>query len=50
MLYVTLILVIPYVWIAYEVWRAPLMEETKDGKLRIIRDTKKINELWRRRS
>jgi hypothetical protein len=50
MIYIVIILLIPYIWIGYEVWRAPLMVETKDGKLKTIRETKKITDLWQRRS
>jgi hypothetical protein len=50
MIYIVIILLITYIWIGYEVWRAPLMVETKDGKLKTIRETKKITDLWQRRS
>lgn len=37
-------------WMAYEIWRAPLMEETEDGRLITKRPTKKLSDLWRKRS
>lgn len=33
-------------WIAYELWRAPLMQETEDGKLITKRPTKKLSDLF----
>jgi hypothetical protein len=36
-------------WTIYEIWRSPLMEETKDGKLKTKRPTKKLSDLWRKR-
>jgi hypothetical protein len=38
-----------FLWITYEIWRAPLMEETENGKLKTKRPTKKLSDLWRRR-
>ena len=35
-----IILVVVTLWMAYEIWRAPLMEETEDGGLRTIRPTR----------
>lgn len=37
------------IWIAYEIWRAPLMEETEDGGLRTIRPTKKLSDLFKKK-
>lgn len=49
MKYVGLILVITSIWMAYEIWRAPLMEETDDGRLITKRPTRKLSDLWRKR-
>ena len=38
-----------FVWIAYEIWRAPLMEETEDGRLITKRPTKKLSDLFKRK-
>lgn len=38
-----------FLWITYEIWRAPLMEETENGKLKTKRPTKKLSDLCRRR-
>lgn len=36
------------VWIAFEIWRAPLMQETEDGKLITKRPTKKLSDLFKK--
>ena len=38
------------IWMVYEIWRAPLMEETNDGKLITKRPTRKLSDLWRKQS
>jgi hypothetical protein len=48
MKYVGLILLITSIWMAYEIWRAPLMEETDDGRLITKRPTRKLSDLWRK--
>lgn len=50
MLYLGIFFILISLWIAYEIWRAPLMEETEDGKLITKRPTKKLSDLWRKRS
>lgn len=50
MKYLILIGILIVVWIAYEIWRAPLMVETEDGKLITKRPTKKLSDLWRKES
>ena len=49
MKYIGLILVITSIWMAYEIWRAPWMEETDDSKFVTKRPTKKLSDLWRKR-
>ena len=34
---------------AYEIWRAPLMEETDDGRLITKRPTKKLSDLFKKK-
>lgn len=46
MIYIVLAFLI---WMAYEVWRAPLVVETKDGGYRIVRREKKISDLFNRK-
>ena len=35
-------------WTAYEIWRAPHMEETQDGKLITKKPARKLSDLWRK--
>jgi hypothetical protein len=39
-----------FVWITYEIWRAPLMTETEDGRLVTKRPTKKLSDLFKKKS
>lgn len=48
MKYVALLMIVSGLWIAYEIWRAPLLEETENGRFRTKRPTKKLSDLWRR--
>ncbi len=47
MKYVALCLIISGFWIAFEIWRAPMMEEETG---RIVKPGKKLKDLWRKRS
>lgn len=44
-----LLFIISSLWIAFEIWRAPMMEEMENGDLRIKRPSKKLSDLWRKR-
>lgn len=37
------------IWIAYEMWRAPIAEETEDGGFKIIRPAKKFSDLFKKK-
>jgi hypothetical protein len=37
-----------FLWVAYEFWRAPLLEETEDGGWIIKKPAKKLSDLWRK--
>lgn len=50
MKYLLLFSLVLITWMAYEIWRAPLMEETEDGKLITKRPTRKLSDLWRKRN
>jgi hypothetical protein len=50
MFYLGIIMTITSLWIAYEIWRAPLMEENENGKLITKRPTRKLRDLWRKES
>lgn len=41
--------VISAIWIGYEMWKAPLAEETKDGGFRIIKPGRKLSDLFKKR-
>ena len=43
------VLSIFFIWMVYEVWRAPLMEETEDGGLITKVPAKKLSDLWKKR-
>lgn len=45
-----ILFVVSWIWVGFELWRAPLMEETEDGELITKRPAKKISDLWRKRS
>ena len=49
MKFLILFILISFIWIAYEMWSAPMGEETEDG-YREIRPPKKFKDLWRKRS
>jgi hypothetical protein len=46
---VGLIIITVFGWLTYEIWRAPLMEETEDGELITKRPTKKLSDLFKRK-
>ncbi len=42
-------LIIIGLWMAFEIWRAPLMQETEDGRLITKRPTKKLSDLFKKK-
>ena len=38
------------IWIAYEMWRAPLLEETENGRFITKRPTKKLSDLFKKKT
>jgi hypothetical protein len=48
MKYLIFVPMIIILWTAYEIWRAPLMEETEDGGLITKRPARKLSDLWRK--
>jgi hypothetical protein len=48
MKYIIIVAVLTTLWMAYEIWRAPLMEETDDGRMITKRPTRKLSDLWRK--
>lgn len=43
-------LIITGLWMAYEIWRAPLMEEKEDGRLVTKIPTKKLSDLFKKKN
>lgn len=43
-------LLVLIIWMVYEIWRAPLVEETGDGKIITKKPTKKLSDLWQKRN
>ena len=41
------ILLFNIIWIGYEIWRAPLMEETDDGRMVTKRPARKLSDLFK---
>lgn len=41
------IVVAVVLWMAYELWRAPVLEETEDGRLITKRPTKQLKDLFK---
>jgi uncharacterized membrane protein len=37
-----------FLWMVYEIWRAPLTQETEDGKLITKRPTRKLKDLFKK--
>lgn len=37
-------------WMIYAGWSAPLMEETKDGKWKVIRPERRLKDLFKKKS
>jgi hypothetical protein len=37
------------IWIGFEIWRAPLMEEQKDGSWKTIKPAKTLKSLFKRK-
>jgi hypothetical protein len=48
MKYFILLGVVTTLWTMYEIWRAPMMEETEDGRMITKRPAKKLSDLWRK--
>lgn len=41
-----LIVVSVVLWMAYEIWRAPILEESDDGRMIVKRPTKQFKDLF----
>jgi len=49
MKYIALLMIVTGLWMAYEIWRAPLLEETENGNYKIKRPTKKLKDLFKKK-
>lgn len=47
--WIGILIVMSTIWMAYEIWRAPLMEETEDGRLITKRPARKFSDLFKRK-
>ena len=47
MKYLMFVMLITILWTAYEIWRAPLMEETDDGRMVTKRPARKLTDLFK---
>lgn len=50
MIKLLLLFLLLFVWMAYELWRAPVGIETKDGGWRTIRRTRTIKDLFKKKT
>lgn len=44
-----LILTFVILWMAYEIWRAPVVKENQDGSYTTIKPTKKLSDIFKRK-
>jgi hypothetical protein len=42
-------IVVFMLWLCFEMWRAPLLEEQPDGSWKIIKPTKKLKDLFKKK-
>ena len=49
MTYIGISFILVAIWIAFEIWRAPLMEEKEDGTLVTKRPTRKLSDLFKKK-
>lgn len=45
-----IIFILMWLWLIYELWSAPILEERPDGTWKTIRPAKKLSDLWRKQS
>jgi hypothetical protein len=49
MIYFIIGIVGSILWMAFEMWRAPMLEEKKDGTWKTIKPTKSLKDLFKRK-
>ena len=45
-----LVIILLWIWIAYEMWKAPLLRENPDGSWTTIQKEKKIMDFFKKKS
>ena len=45
-----IVFVLLWIWIIYEGWRAPMIEEQPDGSWKTLKPEKKISDLFKKKS
>ncbi len=45
-----LVIILLWIWIAYEMWKAPLLRENPDGSWTTIKESKKIMDFFKKKS
>ena len=50
MKYIAITLILIGFWIAYEIWKAPLLKENSDGSYSTIRESKKIMDFFKKKN
>lgn len=48
--YVIIGIVGTFIWIAFEMWKAPLLKENSDGSWTTIRESKKIMDFFKKKN
>ena len=49
MIIFTVTFILYWVWVGYEVWRAPMMRENEDGSYTTIRPERKLSDLLKKK-
>ena len=44
-----IIILIAWIWICFEMWKSPLLEEKPDGSYTTIKESKKIMDLFKKK-
>jgi hypothetical protein len=45
-----LVIILLWIWIAFEMWKAPLLRENPDGSWTTIKDSKKIMDFFKKKN
>jgi hypothetical protein len=50
MIYLVIVMMCSGIWIAFEIWKAPLLRENPDGSWTTIRKERKIMDLFKKKN